>query len=283
MQMIKKAAIVCCSNGQHVKQKQNIDMLCNILNSLGIECVFGEHIYADENGFCGTAKERAEGLMNFYKDTSIDAIYDISGGDLANEILPLLDYEVLAKSGKMFWGYSDLTTIINAIYEKTGVCSVLYQVRNLLYKNQEQQIRDFSETVLEGKESLYRFAYSFLQGEEMSGIVVGGNIRCLLKLAGTPYWPDMRGKILLLESYSGNAARMTAYFSQLKQMGVFEQVQGVLLGTFTEMEREGYLPKVETLILQYVDKNLPVAVTKEIGHGTDSKAVMIGKNIVLQQ
>ena len=279
--MIKKAVIVCCSNGQHVKQKQNIEGLCQIINSLGIECVLGDCIYADENGFCGTAKERAESLMNFYKDPSVDAIFDISGGDLANEVLAFLDYEVISKSGKMFWGYSDLTTIINAIYAKTGRSSVLYQVRNLLYKNQEQQIRNFSETMMEGGESLYQISYSFLQGEEMCGIVVGGNIRCLLKLAGTPYWPNMKDKILLLESYSGNAARITTYLSQLKQMGVFEQVKGVLLGTFTEMEREGYIPSVETLILQYVDKKLPVAVTKEIGHGTDSKAVMIGKKIVL--
>ena len=41
----------------------------------------------------------------------------------------------------------------------------------------------------------------FLQGSKMQGIVVGGNIRCLLKLAGTEYWPDMNGKILLLESF----------------------------------------------------------------------------------
>ena len=40
----------------------------------------------------------------------------------------------------------------------------------------------------------------------MEGIVVGGNIRCLLKLAGTPYWPDMREKILLLESFGGKTA-----------------------------------------------------------------------------
>ena len=117
----------------------------------------------------------------------------------------------------------------------------------------------------------------------MSGIVVGGNIRCLLKLAGTEYWPDTEDKILLLESYSGNVPRIAAYLSQLKQMGVFEKVQGVLLGTFTEMDSEGYLPTVWELLREYVKEDLPVAVTKEIGHGTDSKAILIGEMLTLKR
>ena len=86
---------------------------------------------------------------------------------------------------------------------------------------------------------------------------------------------------MLLESYSGNVARMAAYFSQLKQMGVFEKVQGILLGTFIEMESEGYSPTVWKILRGYIDENLPVAVTKEIGHGTDSKAIMIGNRMSL--
>ena len=74
---------------------------------------------------------------------TIKAIYDISGGDVANSILPYLDFEVIKKSDKEFWGYSDLTTVINAIYKKTGKASVLYQVRHLIYEYKEQQIENF--------------------------------------------------------------------------------------------------------------------------------------------
>ena len=281
MPMIKKAAIVCCSNGQNRKYKEKIEMLKTVFDALEVEIVFSPYIYADENGYCGTAAQRAESLMNFYKDASVDAVFDISGGDFANEILHLLDYEVIRNSEKMFWGYSDLTTVINAIYAKTEKASVLYQVRNFIYKDGEQQIQRFAKFLKEDTKELFDVEYNFLQGEKMSGVVVGGNIRCLLKLAGTNYWPDVEGKILLLESYSGNVSRMAAYFSQLKQMGVFEQVQGILLGTFTEMECEGYSPTVWEMLREYVKEDLPVAVTKEIGHGTDSKAIMIGNRISL--
>ena len=283
MSEIKKAAIVCCSNGQDRKYKEKIEGLKSIFDMIEVETVFSPYIYADENGYCGTAKERAESLMTFYADDSVDAIYDISGGDLANEILHLLDYEVIKASEISFWGYSDLTTVINAIYEKTGKSSVLYQVRNFLYRDGEQQIQRFEKFLTEDTKELFDIGYTFLQGEAMSGIVVGGNIRCLLKLAGTEYWPDTEGKILLLESYSGNVPRITAYLSQLKQMGVFEKVQGILLGTFTEMDSEGYLPTVWELLQGYIDESLPVAVTKEIGHGTDSKAIVIGEMLTLKR
>ena len=56
----------------------------------------------------------------------------------------------------------------------------------------------------------------------------------------------------------------------------------MLLGTFTEMEREGYTPTVETLVKIMAGENMPIAVTKEIGHGTDSKGIVIGQEICLE-
>ena len=112
----------------------------------------------------------------------------------------------------------------------------------------------------------------------MKGILLGGNIRCMLKLAGTPFWPDMSGKILFLESLSGDIPKLISFFSQLKLLGVWEQVTGVLLGTFTEMEEKGYILTVSKLLLDMTDAKLPVAVTKEIGHAANSKALVIGKN-----
>ena len=93
--------------------------------------------------------------MEFYKNDEIDVIFDISGGDIANGILPYLDYDVIANSSKLFWGYSDLTTVINAIYKKTGKASVLYQIRNLIYDYKEQQIADFKNTIIHNGNDLF--------------------------------------------------------------------------------------------------------------------------------
>ncbi len=274
-----KVAIVCCSNGQKPAYKEKLNILQRTLEEIGLYPVFSDCIYEKGSVFSGSAKERADSLMHFYEDEEIKAIFDISGGDIANEVLPFLDYNVIAKSEKMFWGYSDLTTIINAIYTKTGKKSVLYQVRNLIYDDADKQIANFTNTVMNQTADLFQFDYDLVQKEEMHGIVVGGNIRCLLKLAGTEYWPDMNGKILLLEARSGMVPQMVTYLNQLKQMRVFDKVAGILLGTFTEMEEKGCLPDIIDLVKRYAGTDIPIAKTAEIGHGIDTKGIIIGRKI----
>lgn len=283
-QKINKAGIVCCSNGQEHIKKEQVEQLLQVLLKLGITPVCSDYIYEKDYNThsSGTAVERAATLMNFYRDETIDAIFDISGGDIAIEILPYLDYQVISESNKQFWGYSDLTTVIQAVFTKTGKTSQLFQIRNLIRPGQSNQVNLFQDYLNGGKE-LFHFSYQFVRGEQMKGILLGGNIRCMLKLAGTPFWPDMSGKILFLESLSGDIPKLISFFSQLKLLGVWEQVTGVLLGTFTEMEEKGYILTVSKLLLDMTDAKLPVAVTKEIGHAANSKALVIGKNYILKK
>lgn len=286
-----KAAIVCCSNPLLDTAADQIEELTDILGRMGIVPVMSPYLFEKECGMqksseeeskdtagmeFGAAKARAQMLMDFYCDDEIKAIFDISGGDMANEILPYLDFEVIKEHPKPFWGYSDLTTIINAIYAKTGNSSVLYQVRNLVSRCKAVQQEDFFSSMLEGSSQLFTFDHKFFQGQEVCGIVVGGNIRCLLKLAGTPYWPDMKGKILFLEARSGSIPQMITYLSQLAQLQVFEQIQGLVLGTFSQMERDECKPDILDLIRRYIPETLPVIRTGQIGHGSDSKALVIG-------
>ena len=277
--MTKKIGIVCCSDGIRQEYEDEIEELRRTLADMGIESVISPFMYARDGVASGTAEERAKAVMDFYKDDTIDAICDISGGDIANGILPYLDYSMIAKTNKQFWGYSDLTTVLNAIYAKTGQTGVLYQIRNVLYKEREQQMADVQNVLCDGGDALYRIDYHYVQGTQMHGIVVGGNIRCFLKLAGTVYMPDLHGKILLLESRSGTAARMETYLSQLQQIGAFEQIAGILLGTFTEMEAKQCTPDIVQLVMWYAGDNMPIAVTGQIGHGTDAKGIVIGAEV----
>ncbi|BCN30892.1 S66 family peptidase [Anaeromicropila herbilytica] len=283
MEKQSKVAIVCCSNGQHHKYKAKIETLKNTLLQIGLVPVFSDYIYQEFSVFSGSGKERAESLMDFYRDEEIKAIFDISGGDIANEILPYLDFDLIAQSNKSFWGYSDLTTIVNAIYSKTGKESVLYQIRNMIYKDADNQIKNFTNTIFNNTNDLFTFNYEFVQKDSMHGNVVGGNIRCLLKLAGTEYWPDMTGKVLLLESFSGVVPQMVTYLNQLKQIGTFDKITGIIFGTFTEMEEQACSPNIIDLVKQYVGDDIPIAITDEIGHGVNSKAIVIGKELYLNK
>lgn len=281
---MRKIALVACSNGLEVRKKGSVEELCAYLEGLGFTPCVSPCLYEKDPVFCsvfsGTAEERAEALMSFYRDPEVQAILDLSGGDLANELLPYLDYEVIGKSRAEFWGYSDLTTILNAIYAKTGRSSVLYQARNLVSGGGFFRRPAFENTILQKQSDLFQISCQYVQKgqkqQELCGTLVGGNIRCLLKLAGTEYWPDMQNKILLLESWSGGVPKMVTYFSQLRQLGVFRQIKALLLGTFTEMEDRSCSPTIEELACRYAGAELPILKTRQIGHGKDALVVRVG-------
>ncbi len=264
---IMKVGISSCSNGHLQDWEDQVKELVAALWEMNIEAAMAPHIFRTIDEYSGMDAERAEDLMAFFRDDSIDAIYDISGGDLANGVLKYLDYETIAGTNKTFWGYSDLTTVINAIYTMTGKPSVLYQVKNMVWSNGQLQKQRFSDYITGRNNSLFDIDYSFLQGESMEGIVVGGNIRCFTKLAGTKYWPDMNGKILLLEALGGECGQIASLFNQLDDIGVFSQVSGVLLGTFTNYEKAELELTVYDLLKMHISDNLPVAYTGDIGHG----------------
>ena len=75
-------------------------------------------IYGNRGPVSAWGKQRADALTELFQNPEIREIYDISGGDMANEILDFLDYEKIAASQAELWGYSDLTTVLNAIYVK---------------------------------------------------------------------------------------------------------------------------------------------------------------------
>lgn len=273
----QQAGIVCCSDGFAKNQQEQVHNLRDALRQMNISVIMSPYLYQG----IGTAKQKAQALMALYGNDDIHDVFDISGGDLANELLPYLDYKRIADSGKTFWGYSDLTSILNGIYSKTGNPGVLYQIRNLIGVCGQEQQEKFYQMLQRKGDDLFRFDYHFIQGTEMEGIVIGGNIRCLLKLAGTEYFPDCHDRILLLESLSGDMSRITAYFSQLQQMGVFDRCVGILLGTFTQLEQENGIDAAPILLQRFVRRDLPIAKTKQIGHGADSKAIMIGRSMCL--
>lgn len=273
-----KAALTACSDPMLLYQQKDIEKLKTILEKEGLEVVVSSYLFEIPENH--PEKGKAQELMGYFSDPKMNFIFDVSGGDIANSVLMELDYDVIRNSKAVFFGYSDLTTILNAINTKSGRETVNFQIRNLLYDHGDT-VRDyFRKHILEADITEQDLEYEFLRGDSMRGKLLGGNIRCFLKLAGTPFWPDLNGAVLLLEAYSGNVMKMTTYLHQLNQIGVFEKINGILLGTFSEMEKKQLQPTIEELVQSIVPKELPIAKTKYIGHGTDVRAIVIGKEYI---
>ena len=265
-----------------VKKKEDrvrLEKLEVVLKEMGLVPVFSNYVYEGKFGRSASAKWRANEFMKFYEDDSIKAIFDISGGDLANEVLDYLDYKTICKNNKPFFGYSDLTTVLNGITTKTQQETYLYQIMNII--DNEERCVDFEETLIHNKDNLTDISWQFLQGESVEGIVVGGSIRCFLKLAGTEYFPNLDNKVLFLEGMSTTIEGLITLLTQLKQIGVFNKISGLLLGTFTKIEQNFQNEDIYEILKDFVPENIPIAKTTEVGHSKDSKILVIGQKIKL--
>ena len=270
-----KIALVVCSNGKKNEDKVRLEKLESTLVEMGLVPVFTKYIYKDKFGRAALPEVRANELMSFYKNKEIKAIFDISGGDISNGILDYLDYDLIKDNYKPFFGYSDLTTVLNALVSKTNEINYLYQILNII-ENDEIR-KNFENTFLKNQNSLFDVNWKFLQGSSIEGEVIGGNIRCFLKLVGTQYFPKSDGKLLFIEGLGTSIESLATNLAQLKQIGVFDKISGLLIGTFTKIEKEISLEELFEFIQEYIPVSLPVVKTQQVGHAKDSKALKIGE------
>ena len=269
-----KIALVVCSNGKNIEDKGRLEKLESILVEMGLVPIFTKYIYKDKFGRGAKVQVRAKELMSFYENKEIKAIFDISGGDIANEVLDYLDFDVIKRNYKPFFGYSDLTTILNALVSQTNEVNYLYQILNII---EDEEIRtNFKNTFIKNEQLLFDVKWKFLQGNSVEGEVIGGNIRCFLKLVGTKYFPKVDNKVLFIEGLGTSVEGLITHLSQLKQMNVFCNISGLLIGTFTKIEKEISVEELFELVKEYIPEHLPVVKTSEIGHAKDSKALKIG-------
>lgn len=278
-----QVGLIACSDGRPISMKPRIEELIKFLSQCGLTVNLADTLYQKDNiPFSGTPKERGQALMSLFGDQKVKAIFDVSGGDSANQVLPYLNNHLIKQNFKPFFGHSDLSVLLNGIFQQTGLETYHYQILHLIGKHAVEQQNRFRKLMFEGDNE--RFDYEWIRGNKMNGVVVGGNIRCFLKLAGTSYLPDPDGKILFLESLGGGLNRTASLLTQLDLMGYFERCAGLILGTFTELEKKVEKKVLTDLVSEMTEKHrLPIVTTNQLGHGSDSRCLMIGRKLELMK
>lgn len=240
---MKTIALLNCSNPC---SKERVNETISFLEAEGYRVKVSPYLYCES-----TPLERTS-IFNSYMKENIPFIFDVSGGDLANSIIPYIDLELYAKSTSIFHGYSDLTCVLNVLAPIRSC--VLFQI---CQNTNQKEILDY------------------LSGNEKDLIVkkaMGGNIRCLLKLAGTSYFPNLKGQDLFLESRSGDTRRIESYLAQLEMMGVMNEVNSITFGQFTQLQE---MKQYEWLKKRSEAYTVPVSFLDCVGHSKDSKAIRL--------
>lgn len=268
-----KIALISCSNG--IKNDEKFEKLLMTLKEFTNDIELSSTIFKEEaHIYSGEPKKRASELNRLFQIKDLDYIFDISGGDSGNEILEYLDYESIKNSKVIYAGYSDLSTVINALYTKSGKKSYYYNTWNLISeKFSDLQKKYFKEVFIDKNLNLNNIKIE--HGNWMDGKILAGNLRCFSKLLGTEYCPDFTDNLILIEAWSGDEARFRTYLYQMKQAGIFKKARGIILGTFTELEKEKSTKYIYEMALE-ITEHKNIVKLGNIGHNKDSFTLIIG-------
>lgn len=262
-----KIAIVETSNPTNGSLDDRLPGLESQIAEAGFEAVYAYRNLNPEKRWRVDPQVRADILNAQFTDDDVAAIFDTSGGDLANEVLDLLDFDAIRANPKPFVGYSDLTVVHTAIAAGASIPTVLWNPVTA-----ERRAAGDVGKILAGERLLPTATPVGEAGELPDLPIVGGNIRCFVKTAGTRHFPaDLRGRLLLLEAYSPRLEMVATYLAQLSQMGVFAQVEGLILGEFTAIADRR--PELIELAAEY---GIPMWDAPKVGHNFECEPVTLG-------
>ena len=255
------------------------------IQEMGFTTKIGQYVFSTTWNYAASPQEKAADINAMFADPEISAIICTQGGFSANACLPYLDWDGIQQNPKIFLGISDITVLLNAIHAKTGL--VTFHGNDVMWgfgNNPTQYDEDeFRAILMDGRLGSIppNRERKTIRGGIAAGKLLGGNINCLLKLAGTPYWPDFTDAILAVEAIDVPPASFDHMFQQLKQMGVFDQIKGILTGYIdgTDNKEEDTF-KMEDVLLRIVEEyNFPILKTPDFGHNCPNTTLPIGSMI----
>ena len=261
-----KIGIIAPSVG--LKDKE-IKPTMDYFNLLGLEPVLAKNLNKSYRYMAGTDKERAEAINDFFADTGIKALFCLRGGAGATRMLPYLDYELIKNNHKPILGLSDSTALQNALIAKAKNPSLTGFLP--IYDLNDKTINSLTDISL--RNALFEEKHEIMSGRCLKkgfaeGEIVGGCLSVFLYLCGTEYFPDLTGKILLIEDVEEKTYKIDLMLNQLSQQKNFDKLKGIIFGSFTDCpiidEEDG---TVEGCIADFTkDLNIPVITGFDYGH-----------------
>ncbi len=216
------------------------------LELLGFKVVIGAHAYDRHGYFAGTDRDRADDLNRMFADDRIAGVVCYTGGWGSPRVLPYLDYDLIARKPKVLIGYSDITALLNAIHQRTGLVTFHGPVGSSIFDLYTQE--NFRRVVMTAEPAGTLAAPEKkpdvlidrtnrilrLSSGKASGRLAGGNLTMLASTMGTPYEIDTRGAILFLEDIREDIYRIDRMLTQLALGNKFNEMNGLAFGRCTE-------------------------------------------------
>lgn len=276
---------------------------CDAVTRLGLQVKLGRHTLLQHEHIAVPAQQRADDLNELFADPDVHAIFCLSGGANTNAILPLLDWNMIARNPKIIMGYSANTALLLGLYSQCQM--VTFHGPHVVLDGLSEFPEPFEYTTSHIKRLLFHDApvgavrppeewttdfpkldqcrnmksnpgWRWLHSGLAHGHLLGGNLTAMRTIAGTKFFPSFDSAILFVEEVYMGAPILKEVddsLTHLRLLGVFEQISGLLFGKIND-QTEGEERVLNELILEHTkDYDIPVLSNVDIGH-TDPKLTL---------
>ena len=268
-----------------VIEQEELTKVIEFLIAYGFKVKVGQHVLDQYGYLAGRDADRAADVNAMFADDRVQAILTLRGGWGCNRILPLLDYDLIRRHPKILMGFSDITSLLLAIYARSGLVTFhgpvgistwnwfsLNYVERILLKKEAIRLQNLSshrvETITPGK---------------TRGRLLGGNLSVLAALVGSPYLPTWKNSILFVEEVGEEIYRVDRMLTQLKLAGILDQLAGfIFAGCFDcpeEEEQEPTLTLTQVLSALIKPLGIPAWQGSMIGHLKNQFTVPLGVEV----
>jgi len=263
------------------------------MEALGFKVKFGKNVDKIWGYLAGSDEERISDIHDFFEDNDVKAIITIRGGYGTARLLKHLDYDLIKNNPKILLGYSDITSLLIAIYQQTGLVTfhgpvatstfsdftTKYFYKTLTEPNPVGEIEDapYSEN-LQQTNRVWT-----VNGGKAKGRLIGGNLTLISSSLGTPYEIDTKEKILFIEEVGEEPYDLDRMLTQLYNAGKLDECSAVVFDRMEKVKTSDYGPgyssslSVEDVIKdRFKEYDYPVCFGLSFGHIKDKPTLPIG-------
>lgn len=216
-------------------------------------------------------QERANEFMELIRDPEVHALISTIGGNNSSSLIPYLDFDLIRQSKKLICGFSDVTSLHLAILKFSGLRTLYGPSVMCWFGEWPDGIPQSTEWFMDATMNPPRVrqieapahwsnhkrrwdngdwknlprnwqkneGWKVLSKGQVEAPILAVNFNTLMTAAGTAYWPEVEGKVLLLEDMAAALSRTERHLRQLHLMGVFDKLAGLIIGKPELYEQEG--------------------------------------------
>ena len=237
----------------------------------------------------GSDSERCDALVGMIKDPEVKAIFFARGGYGAMRLAAHLDANAVRRSPKIILGYSDITFLHLWLQSEAGLITfhgpLVTEMGGMDPITRKILMRALTDPTPLGP--LPAPGARVLRAGTGSGPLVGGSLSLLCHSMGTPWAPDTRGSVLLIEEVGERPYRIDRMLQHLRLAGAFRETSAVIFGSFLDCSEPGWGEEEDRRVLEEIIGEVaeevpgPVLADFPIGHGPVNLTVPLGARVLV--